>query len=54
MHHIGQVEKQRDDLLAALESIRSLRPLGKKASEYSITVESIAAKAIYSAKGCET
>jgi len=45
-----QTTKQRDKLLAALEEICWSRPLGFRETKYSLSVESIAKKAIASAK----
>jgi len=44
-------KSQRHELLAALQSIVSLRPIGTQASEYALQAEGIAMKAIAMAKG---
>ncbi|MFM7012156.1 MAG: hypothetical protein ACKO0Z_22980 [Betaproteobacteria bacterium] len=53
---IDALVDQRDELLAALNQIHDLRPLGVNSTEYSLTVEFLARKAITSAKGkkCQT
>lgn len=43
--------QQRDELQEAIETIYDLRPFGKDATEYALTVEDIARQAIVSVKG---
>ena len=46
----AELKQQRDELLAALNAIHELRPLGIGSSEYALTVESMARAAIAKVK----
>ena len=47
---VESLRKQRDELLAAIEEICWLRPLGFRETKYSLAVEKAATKAIASVK----
>ncbi len=48
---IARLTKQRDELVAAIKEIYNLRPFGRHATDYSVTVEHYCRNALASVKG---